>query len=244
MRICMIGKFPPIEGGVSVQQYWSAHELAQRGHQIHVVTNANEVEPRFRTFMRAEDWLACEAEYPGGGSVRVHWTERFGPAQRHIPLHNPFASKLASEAAWVIEEHGLQLVFSYYLEPYGVAGHLAAEMTGRPHVVRHAGSDVGRLRLNPQFGRLYDHILQCATRVITGRSLAGQLQSVGVDPDRMFLRADFRPPGSFHPEGAALDLEQLFADLAADAESEATPRPAHLAGPPYIYRHIRQTRGS
>ena len=95
----MIGKFPPIEGGVSVQQYWSAHALAQQGHQIHVVTNANEVEPRFRMFMRAEDWLACEGEYPGG-FVRVHWTERFGPAQRHIPLHNPFASKLASQAAW------------------------------------------------------------------------------------------------------------------------------------------------
>jgi glycosyltransferase involved in cell wall biosynthesis len=242
----MIGKFPPIEGGVSVQQYWSAHELAQRGHQIHVVTNANEVEPRFRMFMRATDWLACEGDYPGGGSVRVHLTERFGPAQRHIPLHNPFATKLASQAARVIEEHSLQLVFSYYLEPYGIAGHLAAEMTGRPHVVRHAGSDVGRLRLNPQFGPLYDYILRGAARIITGRSLAGQLQSAGVDPDRMFLRADFRPPGSFHPDGAVLDLEQLFADLAVDAESEAIQKPASLAGPPYIgiYGKLGEAKGT
>jgi glycosyltransferase involved in cell wall biosynthesis len=242
----MIGKFPPVEGGVSVQQYWSAHALALRGHQIHVVTNANEVEPRFRLFMRAEDWLRCESEYPSGGSVRVHWTEPFGPAQRHIPLHNPFASKLASQAARVIEEHGLQLVFSYYLEPYGVAGHLAAEMTGRPHVVRHAGSDVGRLRLNPQFGPLYDHILRCATRVITGRSLAGPLQDLGVDPDRMFLRADFRLPTSFHPEGAALDLEQLFADLAEDAESAAMPKPARLPSPPHIgiYGKLGEAKGT
>ena len=56
MRICIIGKFPPIQGGVSMRTYRTAHALAARGHDVHVVTNAKEVTPPFRMHMRAEDW--------------------------------------------------------------------------------------------------------------------------------------------------------------------------------------------
>jgi hypothetical protein len=112
--------------------------------------------------------------------------------------------------------------------------------------VRHAGSDAGRLRLNPQLGPLYNHILRCAARVITGRTLTGELQNVGVHPERMFLRADFRLPTSFHPEGAVLNLEQLLADLAEDSEAEPMPKPAYLAGPPYIgiYGKLGEAKGT
>ena len=34
MRICIIGKFPPIQGGVAVRTYWLAHDLATRGHGV------------------------------------------------------------------------------------------------------------------------------------------------------------------------------------------------------------------
>ena len=71
MRICVIGKFPPIQGGVSMRTYWTAHALAMRGHEVHVVTNAKEVRPPFRMHMRAEDWTRCEARYDAG-SVTVH----------------------------------------------------------------------------------------------------------------------------------------------------------------------------
>ncbi len=61
MRICIIGKFPPIQGGVSMRTYWTAHALAARGHDVHVVTNAKEARPPFRMHMRQEDWQRCEA---------------------------------------------------------------------------------------------------------------------------------------------------------------------------------------
>ena len=35
MRICIVGKFPPIEGGVSMLNYRYAHALARQGHQVH-----------------------------------------------------------------------------------------------------------------------------------------------------------------------------------------------------------------
>ena len=68
MRICIIGKFPPIQGGVSAQTYWSAHALARRGHDVHVVTNAKEAVAPYRMH-----------DAGGGlGSLRGHLWRRFG----------------------------------------------------------------------------------------------------------------------------------------------------------------------
>src|SRR5215467_6530016 len=151
MRICIIGKFPPIQGGVGVRTYWIAHDLAARGHEVHVVTNAKEVRPPFRMHMRRQDWKRCEATYgaqPSSalpGSVTVHWTDPVDRSQYHIPLASPFVSKLAGTAARVHSECPFDVIYSHYLEPYGIAGHLAADIAKVPHVVRMAGSDAGRL---------------------------------------------------------------------------------------------------
>ena len=48
MKICMISKYPPIEGGVSSKTYWTAKALGERGHEVHIVTNALEVEEEYR----------------------------------------------------------------------------------------------------------------------------------------------------------------------------------------------------
>src|SRR6516165_6391285 len=66
LKICVVGKFPPIEGGVSTRTYWSAHALAARGHEVHVITNAKEARAPFRMHMRTEDWSRCEATYDTG----------------------------------------------------------------------------------------------------------------------------------------------------------------------------------
>ena len=165
MRICMIGKFPPIQGGVSMRTYCTAHALAARGHEVHVVTNAKEATPPFRMHMRDEDWLCCETRLKQG-SVTVHWSEPVDRSQNYIPMASPYVTKLATLAARVHAEHPLDVVFSHYMEPYGVAGYLAAAMTGAPHVVRMAGSDAGRLWHHTQFEALYDHVLRSAEAVV------------------------------------------------------------------------------
>ena len=48
MNICILGKYPPIEGGVSTHTYWLARGLAGRGHQVHVVTNADDIDSSTR----------------------------------------------------------------------------------------------------------------------------------------------------------------------------------------------------
>lgn len=233
MRICMIGKYPPIEGGTSVQHYSCAHALARRGHEVHVVSNAREVEPAYRVMMREEDWQRCEREYPGGGSVRIHWTAADYRAQTHIPWHNAFVTKLASLAATVIREHDLQLAASYYLEPYAVAGHMAAEMTGVPHLVRTAGSDAGRLLVHPQLGPLYHHVLGKAHGIFTSPLGQERMMEHGVPEERFAYAGDFEMPAEFVPNGPTLDIAQVQKDMSRLDHSPVLAAGA-LPPPPYI----------
>jgi hypothetical protein len=76
VKICIIGKYPPIQGGVSMRTYWHAHGLATLGHEVHVVTNAKEAVSPFRMYMRAEDWARCEASRCGGGRGRQYSINR------------------------------------------------------------------------------------------------------------------------------------------------------------------------
>src|SRR4051812_43939499 len=137
--------------------------------------------------MRRQDWKRCEATYSApqngsasAGSVKVHWTDPVDSSQFYIPLASPFVSKLAAMAAGVHADRPFDVIYSHYLEPYGIAGHLAAEIARVPHVVRMAGSDAGRLWRHPQLEPLYDHVLRSATLVIATGVVAGRAIKHGI----------------------------------------------------------------
>jgi glycosyltransferase involved in cell wall biosynthesis len=199
-----------------MRTYWTAHALAERGHEIHVVTNAKEAYPPFRMHMRPEDWMRCEAQSQIG-SVKVHWTDPVDRSQSYIPMASPFVSKLAGIAARVHSERPFDLILSHYLEPYGVAGHLAAEIAGVPHVVRMAGSDAGRLWRHPQFEPLYDHVLRSAEVVVATGVIAERAIARGVDIARIVPGGGFVVPEQwFTPAGPAIDLAKLRSEVGPD----------------------------
>jgi glycosyltransferase involved in cell wall biosynthesis len=246
VRICLIGKFPPIQGGVSMRTYWAAHALAARGHEIHVVTNAKEVRPPFRMHMREEDWQRCEATY-GSGSVTVHWTDPVDRSQAYIPMASPFVSKLAGIALRLHSERPFDVIHSFYLEPYGVAGHLAAQMTGVPHVTRTAGSDAGHLWRHPQLEALYDHIFRSAAGVITGKAVAERAVERGVDADRIaFAGSVVVPENVFTPIGPALDLAALRTEVASDPDLSDLLWGEFTGDRPYfgVYGKLGESKGS
>lgn len=246
MRICIIGKFPPLQGGVSMRTYWSAHGLAMRGHDVQVVTNAKEAQPPFRMHMRTEDWDRCETDCEHG-SVRVHWTDPVDRSQHYLPMASPFVSKLASLAARLHGERPFDVILSHYLEPYGVAGHLAADMTGVPHVVRMAGSDAGRLWRHPQLEPLYDHILRSAQAVIATGVVAKRAITRGVDPARIASGEGFSVPENlFAPLGPAMDLAALRREIQRDPDIRDLLWGEFKADRPYfgVYGKLGEKKGS
>jgi glycosyltransferase involved in cell wall biosynthesis len=209
MRICIVGKYPPIEGGVSMRTFWAAHGLAKLGHSVHVVTNAKEVGAPYRMFMRQEDWAFCNARY-ATGSVTVHWTHPYPRRQWHIPAGMPYITKLASLGLELADDGAIDIVHSYYAEPYCIAGHLIAQAKELPHVVRTAGTDVGRLWSLPQFVALYNHVFRSAAAVICGPIAAQKMIEAGVEPSRLALDPELVPLHDlFMPEGDELDVALL-----------------------------------
>lgn len=225
LSICIIGKYPPIEGGVSTQTYWLAHGLASRGHDVHVVTNADEVEPTFRMRLAPEDGSHYQPSFANGGSVRVYTPLGYSRrAMFHIPEANPFVSKLASVATDVIREHGCGVVFAYYFEPYGVAGYLTSRWTSRPLIVRHAGSDLDRLLRVPDLATTYKEILCAADAVVTKPRLMPRFTALGMRREQ--LEADIPysiPTEMFRPTVAPADLSSL---VMPPGEHKGIPRAA------------------
>jgi glycosyltransferase involved in cell wall biosynthesis len=212
MKICFIGKYPPIEGGVSTHTYWLARGLARRGHDVHVVTNADEVEAPFRMTMTEDDWPWYHPKFPmTGGSVTVYNVEPFShSAMAHIPVSNPFVSKLASLATDVVRRRGCELVLAYYYEPYGVAGAIAAHWTGRPLLLKHAGSDLDRLFAVPDLATTYKGMLRRADAVITHPRLVHRFLGMGVALDRLQPDPGYGiPEEAFNPAATALDVGRL-----------------------------------
>jgi glycosyltransferase involved in cell wall biosynthesis len=246
VRICLMGKYPPIQGGVSTRNYWTAHGLAGRGHEVHVITNAKEAQSPFRMHMRGDDWERCEAHY-GQGSVTVHWTDPVDHSQTYIPMASAFVSKLAGIALRLHAAHPFDVIFSFYLEPYGIAGYLAGQMTGRPHVVRMAGSDAGKLWHHPQLEALYDNVLRSAAAVVTGGGLAARAKARGVDADRIAFAGGVAVPETvFSPAGSPLDLFALRGEVAADPGLRDIMWGGFTGDRPYfgIYGKLGKSKGS
>jgi glycosyltransferase involved in cell wall biosynthesis len=225
MNICFISKYPPIQGGVSMHCYWAARGLAQRGHKVFVVTNANEVESTFRIHL-FEDDRVIGGEYArafpeSGGSVNIYSTE---PPDRskmyYIPMNNPTVTRLATVATNLIRAEECKVIFSYYLEPYGLAAHLASHWTGIPYVFKHAGSDLYRLLRLEDLQSAYLEVIARANRVISGGRSIKQLLSYGLSEDRIASNVAFGLPTQyFHPDAPSLDINDLQTEL---AESDLT----------------------
>jgi len=156
----MIGKYPPIEGGVSTRTYWLARALGEQGVEVHIVTNAQEVEEEYKEIIQDGD-----PEY-APPNVYVHSTnEKSHPW--YIPFSKSYAERIASLAIEVIKKYDLQLIDSYYILPYVISGFLAKTITDIPQIMRHAGSDMGRLLSSPNFSTLFGAIFKKVDRIIT-----------------------------------------------------------------------------
>jgi len=213
VKICMIGKYPPIEGGVSMNNYWVGHGLAEKGHQVYLVTNADEVEPTYRMYHEKDDLQWYEPYFKEtGGFVSLRNSERFSRQRMgHIPVSNPFVTKLASLAADSVRQHDCRIIYSYYFEPYGMAGYLASRWTGVPLIIQHAGSDLERLMKSPDLSTAYREILNAADLVITHRHLVNRFIAIGVKEKKIVHDMIFGlPPKLFNPAAPPMDVSAFL----------------------------------
>lgn len=207
LKICLIGKYFPIQGGVSKDNQWLAYTLATSGFQVHVVTNAEEVEPPYRC-LNWSPFPALPEDCPG--SISVHTTSK--EERRHyIPYANPFVSKLAAIATEVIRTAQCDLIYSYYLEPYAVAAALTSHWTGVPYGLRHAGSDVGALFQSPELQTAYREVILTADYIVATPATYRSFLQLGVSQDKLYFPAGtYLTPRVFTPDAEPLNVNALL----------------------------------
>lgn len=178
MNICIISKYPPIQGGVSARVYWLAKALGEKGYEVHIVTNAKEVEKEYR------EQIDDDGEEYAPQNVYVHSTAH-DTNPWHIPFSKAYAERIANLAIEVIEKYNIQVIDSYYMLPYGVSGFIAKNITGRPQIVRHAGSDISKLFASSSYKTLFKSIFQRVDKIITIPNLKEMFLSIGIPESRI-----------------------------------------------------------
>jgi len=204
MKICLIAKYPPIEGGESAKCYWLAKALGKLGHEVHIVTNAYEVEDAYREKLEGED--LNNAYQPEG--VQVHSTDPFfNPS--YIPYSKPYTEKLASLAIDVINKYNLQIIDSWYVLPYVISGFIAKTVTGKPQIMRHAGSDIGKLFFSPYLHTIFKEVFKRVDKIVTYPSMKKRFVSLGINEEKLFYNTVVSvDPSAFNPSVSPIDLSK------------------------------------
>ncbi|HLD35896.1 MAG TPA: glycosyltransferase [Planctomycetota bacterium] len=214
MKICLIGKYPPIAGGVAAQTYWLARGLGQKGHQVHIVTNNLLVEDTYRQALDLTNRLDLAQYRPA--NVHIHSLAEKSPF--HIPYTDAAVTRLANLAIQVIGKYRCELIESVYMLPYAVAGYLAKAFTGRCQIIKTAGSDVNLLFKQDGFRSIFLNIFKNADSVVTSSSFGEELSNLGVAPDKIFPAPLAAVPADyFNPKVKPVNLEEIgIADVKVD----------------------------
>ncbi len=190
--VLFITKFPPVIGGVATLEYWRAQALAKLGNTVLVVTNCMEdINGYARSVLLNNDFCFSDISKVEGkvkvfyASKACMWNGQIKRNHQHIPYNDTSTSKLYSIAKMVIEKYNPDVIYSGYLEPYGLVSYLLADKYNKPYIVGFAGSDFNRLLTIPELNNIYCSVFKNATLIITTWNKAERLINMGVKPSKI-----------------------------------------------------------
>jgi len=182
MRILIVGKFPPIQGGVSWITLKTALNLHHKGIETYVVTNSEEVEPCFRTALLKDDISYLKDIYSKVGYRPIDKLEH-----PHIPNSKSYSERLFGKAIQVIDEIKPDLIIGWYFLPYGLVAAWVGLATSIPYVLIHAGSDLGRHSKNPNLKIAFSWMISNAKAIISSgnQKVREDLYILGATEDKI-----------------------------------------------------------
>jgi Glycosyl transferase 4-like len=168
---------------------------------VTALSNGTAMERGFRQMMTANDEVQLTDRLSSGFRCQMIEAVR---SQVYIPWAPPYLSQLLGLGLEEAATQSPDIIIGWYFEPYGVAASILGEMLGKPVILRHAGSDLGRLKNYSNLRPVYDRILSRAAYLVTGKDpkVTQLLIDSGVDSDRII-----------HARGRALDPEFFSQDI-------------------------------
>jgi glycosyltransferase involved in cell wall biosynthesis len=199
LSVCIISKFPPIQGGMAARAYWLARGLSEDGIDVTVLTNNNVVEKEHSISNCIVDSNPCldikcmELNY------------QLIIPQRHYDIAGFIESFLRITRAKKID-----VIDAQYLVPYGIVAYLINKICSIPYIIRHGGSDIDKILKNG----IYEELL---LKVIFNASVVDSLDEFIQTKSQKFVR--FLP---YVPN------ELFFNDKNRDASKDGRIRIAYI----------------
>jgi len=149
MRIILVGKAPPLQGGVASRTFNFALAATRSGHNVDLYTNSAEAGSTYRYELCPDDQAYAAR---GGNRLKIH---NIALERRitHIPYSPCFETRLFGAAIEAAKD--ADLVIGWYFQPYGLVASDLARILGKRCVLLHAGSDLGRLTKSPDLAAAY-----------------------------------------------------------------------------------------
>ncbi|MCJ7464737.1 MAG: glycosyltransferase, partial [Thermoplasmata archaeon] len=163
MRVLLLGKFPPGQGGIASKTYWLYRALARRGFLFDIVTLVPDL-------YASRD----QAELPPGVHVRLLQANTKGPW--FIPGGGLETERLIAAALEMAADQRPDVVECNYLAPYGTASLVVSRSLGVPLIVRHAGSDLVKLLGWDQTRAALESLLTSADLVVSNGDTIDRLK--------------------------------------------------------------------
>lgn len=201
LNILFIGKYPPIEGGESTKLYWLARGLGEKGHNVYIVSNCQEIEDEYRCVLRSEDLKELQPR-----NVKLFSTSPLDKLS-FIPSYNPLSEKLSSLAIEVCESYDIDIIIGWYLLPYAVAAFNVSKIKNKKFVFQHAGSDINRLLTNQFLYKYLQKIISEADAVMSYPATRPLFESVRIK--NIFIHLP-KIPSLFNPNETPFNLEEEF----------------------------------
>lgn len=175
---------------------------------MEIISNADEVENSYRQILFDSD-LRKLSGFRIRDSIGVFFTHR-DSQHFYVPQGNPIITKLISLGLERIKANRPHFIFAFYLEPYAICAWILSQMTGIPYVVRHAGSDLGRLLESSALSLAYKRVLVDALAVLSSDRHHQLFESIGVRRDALLPMASQRTPGDLFFPAPLPPLEPLL----------------------------------
>lgn len=163
MNLLFIGKYPPLEGGTSTAAYWRINALKKHGINFHVIT-------------------ACpyNCEYVLPVVTQENVTIISNKIPWHIPYSQLLSERLISSALEQMNNNHYDAIEGCYLYPYSYAAYIISLLTGKPLLIRHAGSDLKRLSHYNELSFLTQKIFSHATAIVSYTDLKKYWKEAGL----------------------------------------------------------------
>lgn len=196
MKILLIGKYPPMQGGISTKTYWLVEELKKRGFDYGIVTieNADYV---------IKEYKSNSSKCSIIKSKKIPW---------HIPESELLGERIFAKVIRMADTFKPDLIETNYLWPFCLQAVMVATVLKKPLIIRHAGSDIQKFHTDPEFKNIIKDYLDRATAVITNSTAQTLIESLCDDSEKVHCLKRYIPnPEIFRAESKEKTFGILFA---------------------------------